>query len=101
MSIWSTLFLEFWRRQQTYLAWHWGTLRFTKDQPIRPMFDPDRTEMDPISGQMVPGFSPSKRRNRLAIGFATCATFVSLECVLLTVPAVFAAIFVCCCVRCF
>eukprot|EP00051_Salpingoeca_urceolata_P023786 m.409176 g.409176 ORF g.409176 m.409176 type:complete len:1152 (+) comp20153_c0_seq8:73-3528(+) len=78
MSIWSTLFLEFWRRQQTYLAWHWGTLRFTKDQPIRPMFDPDRTEMDPISGQMVPGFSPSKRRNRLAIGFATCATFVSL-----------------------
>eukprot|EP00004_Rigifila_ramosa_P007079 TRINITY_DN179_c0_g1_i1.p1 TRINITY_DN179_c0_g1~~TRINITY_DN179_c0_g1_i1.p1 ORF type:complete len:754 (+),score=213.52 TRINITY_DN179_c0_g1_i1:323-2263(+) len=38
LSIWSTLFLEFWKREQATLAFQWGTIGFEEEENPRPLF---------------------------------------------------------------
>ncbi len=35
IAVWSTLFLEFWKRKQSYAAMKWGTVGFENDEQVR------------------------------------------------------------------
>eukprot|EP00002_Diphylleia_rotans_P002752 TRINITY_DN1177_c0_g1_i1.p1 TRINITY_DN1177_c0_g1~~TRINITY_DN1177_c0_g1_i1.p1 ORF type:complete len:696 (+),score=177.06 TRINITY_DN1177_c0_g1_i1:52-2139(+) len=38
LSVWSTLFLEFWKRRNAALAFNWGTMGFESEERTRPEF---------------------------------------------------------------
>ncbi|KAJ3155903.1 Anoctamin-7 [Geranomyces variabilis] len=40
MSIWSTLFLEFWQRRQKYLSHIWSMTEYRREEQIRPQWTP-------------------------------------------------------------
>ncbi|KAJ3331573.1 Anoctamin-7 [Blyttiomyces sp. JEL0837] len=50
MSVWATLFLEFWQRQSTFLAHLWNVSEFERGEKIRPQWRHVKsTIMNPIS----------------------------------------------------
>ena len=54
-SIWATLFLEFWKRQQAILAHEWHTDRFEEDEePLRPEFPAEYLKRNPLTEKMEP-----------------------------------------------
>ncbi|CAB3406145.1 unnamed protein product [Caenorhabditis bovis] len=55
--IWSTIYLEWWKRVQAELAFRWGTYDATQDsylQDPRPGFEGDYLAPNPVSGRMEP-----------------------------------------------
>ena len=57
MSIWSTLFLEFWKRQQAVMAYKWHTLDFEEvEEQVRPEYAAVVTTLreNPATGRMEP-----------------------------------------------
>lgn len=38
VSVWATVFMEFWKREQSRLAQRWGMTDFKRDEPLRPEF---------------------------------------------------------------
>ncbi|ULT93425.1 hypothetical protein L3Y34_003129 [Caenorhabditis briggsae] len=55
--IWSTIYLEWWKRVQAELAFKWGTYDATQDsylQDPRPAFQGDYLAPNPVSGRMEP-----------------------------------------------
>ncbi|EFP10578.1 hypothetical protein CRE_23215 [Caenorhabditis remanei] len=55
--IWSTIYLEWWKRVQAELAFKWGTYDATQDsylQDPRPAFAGDYLAPNPVSGRMEP-----------------------------------------------
>ncbi|CAD56259.3 Anoctamin [Caenorhabditis elegans] len=55
--IWSTIYLEWWKRVQAELAFKWGTYDATQDsylQDPRPAFQGDYLAPNPVSGRLEP-----------------------------------------------
>ncbi|XP_028415856.1 anoctamin-4-like isoform X1 [Dendronephthya gigantea] len=62
MAIWSTLFLEFWKRQQNILAYKWHTCDFEEvEEQVRPEYAAVVTTLkeNPATGRMEP-YTPNK-----------------------------------------
>ncbi|KAF9360227.1 hypothetical protein BGX26_010133 [Mortierella sp. AD094] len=51
MAIWSTLFVEFWKRRSNVLAYQWNTLDFERHERPRPHFKPTGTRISPVTGK--------------------------------------------------
>ncbi|KAF8982690.1 hypothetical protein BGZ46_000808 [Entomortierella lignicola] len=66
--IWSILFTESWKRREKELAFWWGVRNVSKTEMRRPSFKGEKETLDPITGEMLPFFSPWKRWTRQAIG---------------------------------
>ena len=57
MSIWSTLFLEFWKRRQAILSYEWHMMHFEEDEEqLRPEFVATATTLkkNRVTGKMEP-----------------------------------------------
>ncbi|KAK3843846.1 MAG: calcium-activated chloride channel-domain-containing protein [Linnemannia gamsii] len=52
MSVWSALFVEFWKRKSAVLAYEWNTLDFEEQERARPEFKPTGTRISPVTGKM-------------------------------------------------
>lgn len=65
IAIWSTLFLEFWKRKQKRQAMQWGMIGFQEDELIRPQFQGVK-KPSPVDGQPV-YFFPKNKKARLVI----------------------------------
>ncbi|OAQ24249.1 DUF590-domain-containing protein [Linnemannia elongata AG-77] len=52
MSIWSALFVEYWKRKSAVLAYEWNTLDFEQLERARPEFKPTGTRISPVTGKM-------------------------------------------------
>ncbi|KAH7049659.1 calcium-activated chloride channel-domain-containing protein [Linnemannia elongata] len=52
MSVWSALFVEYWKRKSAVLAYEWNTLDFEQLERARPEFKPTGTRISPVTGKM-------------------------------------------------
>lgn len=77
-SLWTIVFVEYWKKQQTDLAVQWGVRGVSKIQLPRPDFKHEHTLQDPITGEQVRVYSPLKRLSRqlLQVPFALAAATV-------------------------
>lgn len=66
--LWSVVFTECWKRREKELALWWGVRHVSKTEMRRPSFKGETTMLDPVTGEMVPYFSPWKRWTRKAVG---------------------------------
>ena len=80
MSIWATVFLEFWKRRQAILSYEWHMMHFEEDeeQP-RPEFLVGATTLreNPVTGKQEPHIPKRQRYQRLA-GAASVIAFMIL-----------------------
>ncbi|XP_048576345.1 anoctamin-4 isoform X2 [Nematostella vectensis] len=86
MALWSSLFLEVWKRQQTSLAFEWDMLDFDEElEPARPQFVEAVKERrpNPITGILEPFVPYAKQLIK-----QTCAFVVVLLMILLVIAAV-------------
>ncbi|KAF9115153.1 hypothetical protein BGX27_008744 [Mortierella sp. AM989] len=66
--LWSIIFTESWKRREKELAYWWGVRNVSKTQMRRPSFWGEKEALDPITGEMLPFFSPWKRWTRQLTG---------------------------------
>jgi hypothetical protein len=64
MAIWSTLFLEFWKRKEKQYAMKWGTVGFEEEEVTRPQFIGERMP-NPVNGKDYLYFSPDEKTMRI------------------------------------
>lgn len=77
-ALWSIVFVEYWKKQETDLAVQWGVRGVSKIQQKRPAFQHENVVRDPITGEEIKVFSPVKRLGRqlLQVPFAIAAATV-------------------------
>jgi hypothetical protein len=78
MSIWSTLFLEFWKRQQAVLGYTWHTLDFEEvEEQVRPEYAAVVTTLreNPATGRMEP-YTPKMTLYKKFAGVFSVVTFM-------------------------
>ncbi|KAF9430418.1 Anoctamin-7 [Entomortierella beljakovae] len=51
MAVWSSLFVEFWKRKSNVLAYQWNTLDYERNERARPEFKPTGTRISPVTGK--------------------------------------------------
>ncbi|KAG0253841.1 Anoctamin-7 [Mortierella polycephala] len=51
MSVWSALFVEFWKRRSNVLTYEWNTFDFERRERARPEFRPTATRISPVTGK--------------------------------------------------
>ncbi|KAF0688930.1 Aste57867_19534 [Aphanomyces stellatus] len=86
MCIWSTLFLETWKREQNVLAMKWGMSELNEEENTRPQFDGEPIS-SPINGVTTLYFPPSKKYQRVAMSWAVLLLLISV--VFLLVAGIF------------
>lgn len=52
MSVWSALFVEYWKRKSNVLAYTWNTFDFERRERARPEFKPTGTRVSPVTGKV-------------------------------------------------
>jgi hypothetical protein len=57
IAIWSTIFLEFWKRKEKFYAMKWGTLGFESTEQDRPEFE-GTPSFSPVTGRPMIYFPP-------------------------------------------
>ncbi|RIB08528.1 calcium-activated chloride channel-domain-containing protein [Gigaspora rosea] len=67
MILWSITFVEFWRRKEHELAVWWGVRHFSRVERRRPEFIAEKFIKNPITGEVIPYFSPWRRWLRRTI----------------------------------
>ncbi|WKY03920.1 hypothetical protein Q1695_005136 [Nippostrongylus brasiliensis] len=80
--VWSTAYLESWKRKQAELAFRWGTYDSSCDsylQDPRPQFRGEYFAPNPVSGRMEP-FYPSWKRALVRYGITYPLTFFFVIC---------------------
>ncbi|RAL60301.1 hypothetical protein DID88_000078 [Monilinia fructigena] len=77
-GLWSIVYTEYWKKQETDLAVQWGVRGVSKIQHKRPDFKHEREIKDPVTGEQIKFYSPVKRLSRqlLQVPFALCATVI-------------------------
>lgn len=77
-ALWTVVFVEYWKKQETDLAVQWGVRGVRKIQHKRPAFKHEGIVKDPITGEDIKVYSPIKRLGRqlLQVPFALAATLV-------------------------
>ena len=81
MSIWSTLFLEFWKRQQAILGYTWHTLDFEEvEEQVRPEYAAVVTTLreNPATGRMEPYTPKTTIYKKYAGVFSIVAFMITL-----------------------
>ncbi|KAG0364653.1 calcium-activated chloride channel-domain-containing protein [Gamsiella multidivaricata] len=66
--LWSVVFTEYWQRRERELSLWWGVRHVSKAEMRRPSFKGDTVTLDPVTGEMLPFFSPWKRWTRKMAG---------------------------------
>ncbi|KAG0047477.1 hypothetical protein BGZ83_007469 [Gryganskiella cystojenkinii] len=66
--LWSSIFIESWKRRERELALWWGVKNVTKSESRRPSFKGDTIVIDPVTGEPTAFFSPWKRWGRKMAG---------------------------------
>ncbi|CAK8678217.1 unnamed protein product [Clavelina lepadiformis] len=90
MSLWATMFLEFWKRRQFKLSYDWDLVDYDEERDlVRPEFEAQvtRERLNPVTGQKEPFLSTGDRYSRTAFSFVTVLFWI-----LVIIAAVFAVI---------
>lgn len=94
MSIWATMFLEFWKRRQISFAYEWHSIGFEEsEEQVRPEYAAADTVLkrNPISGKQEPYMPKGKRFARLMGTVGVVAFFIVLVIIAVVGVVVFRA----------
>ncbi len=74
-AVWCTIFTEYWKHQEVDLSVRWGVKGVSKIDVRKRDFKPEKTIVDPVTGEQVGFFPASKRfqRQLLQVPFAIIA----------------------------
>jgi anoctamin-10 len=77
-SLWSIVFIEYWKKQEIDLAVQWGVNGVSRIQRKRPQFRHESVVKDVVTGEEVKIYPPLKRlaRQLLQVPFALCVATV-------------------------
>lgn len=81
MTIWATLFIEFWRREQNSLQFEWDAVNFNKKiEKIRPQFEMQvkETKKNPVTGNKEPFVCQSEKIKRYSLSVTITCLMISL-----------------------
>ncbi|OQR67071.1 hypothetical protein BIW11_13743, partial [Tropilaelaps mercedesae] len=70
ICLWSTIFLEIWKRRQSLLALRWNVDHFSSEEPDRPQFYGTMSEMDPLTGEVRWHYPLRQRALKYVVSFA-------------------------------
>uniref|UniRef100_H2YZL6 Anoctamin n=1 Tax=Ciona savignyi TaxID=51511 RepID=H2YZL6_CIOSA len=90
MSMWATMFLEFWKRRQFQLSYEWDLVDYDEERDlIRPEYEAQvtRERLNPITGDMEPYLSTKDKYTRTCFSLVTVFFWI-----LVIIAAVFAII---------
>ncbi|XP_077971409.1 anoctamin-5-like isoform X2 [Styela clava] len=90
MSLWATMFLEFWKREQFRLSYEWDLVDYDEEQDlIRPEFEAvvKKERLNPVTQQKEPYLDARTKYSRVAFSLVTVIFWL-----LVIVAAVFAII---------
>ena len=90
MSLWATLFLEFWKREQFRLSYEWDLVDYDERRDlIRPEYEARvyRSRLNPVNQQLEPHLDPITRYSRSTFSIVTVLFWIAV-----VVAAVFAII---------
>ena len=96
MSIWATIFLEFWKRKEVSLAYEWHTMDFEEEEERpRPEYTARATKLkrNPVTGKREPYMPQRQRFYRIMGAFSVVAFFIVLILAAITGVIVFRAAF--------
>ncbi|PIK58314.1 putative anoctamin-7 isoform X3, partial [Apostichopus japonicus] len=82
MSFWAVTFLEYWKRKQASLAYHWDCMDFEdEEERPRPQFAAQAPllEKNPITGILEPYFPEDMRKRRWLTGIGVLVGMVKKE----------------------
>ena len=82
VSIWSTFFLEFWKRKNARLAYRWSVTEIERDELPRPDWIANSFRKSPVTGKLERFYPKTKKRVKLLISVAVvfvCITIVSIS----------------------
>ncbi|KAF9172040.1 hypothetical protein BGX21_006356 [Mortierella sp. AD011] len=83
MAIWSSLFVEFWKRRSNVLAYRWNTLDFERHERSRPHFKPTSTRISPVTGKKELYFP--RYRQIISILISVMVVLISIAIVVVSV----------------
>jgi len=75
MCLWSTFFLEFWKRKESMVAMEWGMNGFEKEEGMRPSFQGEEIS-SPINGDRIKWFNPMAKLKKVLQSATVIATLV-------------------------
>lgn len=83
ISVWATVFLEFWKRRCNILASEWNVYDYERDEVTRPEWEPSTVRISPVTGKTEVYFSRQKQVGRMlfsciVIGVAILVVLASL-----------------------
>mmetsp|Transcript_14786 Transcript_14786/g.24494 ORF Transcript_14786/g.24494 Transcript_14786/m.24494 type:complete len:764 (+) Transcript_14786:92-2383(+) len=87
MALWATLFLEFWKRKQSFHAMKWGMVGFEEEEQARPQFKGE-LRPSPVDGKQYLYFDRKEEQKRVTQSSIIIFGFI------MVVVAVVASIFV-------
>eukprot|EP00042_Codosiga_hollandica_P018753 m.55709 g.55709 ORF g.55709 m.55709 type:complete len:749 (+) comp48907_c0_seq1:180-2426(+) len=76
--IWSTMFLEAWKRKQVSLASQWDVCDFEEEERNRPQFLGTELRKDPVRGTMQKHFPFTKRVKRYFFSYSSLVLMICL-----------------------
>eukprot|EP01038_Epipyxis_sp_PR26KG_P012812 gene12812-17175_t len=77
MVIWSTFYIESWKRKQSTMAMKWGTTGIEETERDRPLFKGTQIN-SPIDGKKMVYFDKSKKSQRVGFALSLVATLILL-----------------------
>lgn len=85
MSVWATLYLEFWKRRRAELAYHWDCEDFAEEEVTRPQFVGEPTPGIYLNGVFVQSsdaptqlyFPPAHRASRVLVAILVLLPFAA------------------------
>eukprot|EP01035_Chromulina_nebulosa_P017170 gene17170-22686_t len=86
IAIWSSLFLEFWKRKEKTIAMKWGTVNYEVEEQDRPQFEGD-DDVSPVDG------SPMKYFPKFKFALRLCQSTMIISVLIFIVLGVIAGIF--------
>ncbi|XP_022659690.1 anoctamin-7-like isoform X2 [Varroa destructor] len=81
ICLWSTIFLEIWKRRQSLLALRWNVDHFSSEEPDRPQFYGTISETDLLTGEVRWNYPLKQRALKYVVSFAF---FTLMTCVVIT-----------------
>eukprot|EP00051_Salpingoeca_urceolata_P033512 m.20994 g.20994 ORF g.20994 m.20994 type:complete len:1015 (-) comp6318_c0_seq1:211-3255(-) len=77
MSLWATLFIEFWKRQKNATAYHWDVMQFDETETQRPQFKSKQFRPNPVTGRLERYYPTKLRYRAYVVTFFTLLALLS------------------------
>lgn len=80
MAIWTTIYLEHWKRVNSHANLVWGTSSLEEVDHFRPQFHGDRQLKHSIDGSKAPYFSPREKMKRMILSWLVIIFLIAIVC---------------------